>query len=353
MKCLFLLVCSISVTRIALASVPVDEAPYRLRRISASASAWADIDTLVPAAIPYAGYRLHVRDIQLLKQRKDQYLLRVTAVNTGARVINLGPGFPQHYLQTDFDESLLQSGLMPLAYSLRTALLESRFSLKVAESVSNLEFWVRVEKPPAKVIARTDKIEAKASEDAVRPVVRKPAAAPATPIPPAGSVDDRLYASTVALPPPPAPPAATTQRSPAAALAAAKALPCLDLSTASVRVAQQQRGSVMLQIELTNLGAAPLTAVSLGTGATIDIFLGGSNQVTNASQRLARVDLSARLGPSLSGGLATGETITLLERVDVSAATRYTRMIVTQIDPGQVIAECDETNNEASVLLKE
>ena len=311
------------------------------------------VDTLVPASISYAGYRLHVRDIQLLKQRKDQFLLRVTAVNTGARVINLGPGFPQHYLQTDFDEVLQQSGLMPLAYSLRMALLESRISLKVAESVSDLEFWVTADEPPAKVIARTDELEATASEDAVRPVVRKPAAIPTVTESQVSSADDRLYASTTALPPPAAPPASTLPLSPAAALAAAKALPCSDLATASVRVAQQQRGSVMLQIELTNLGPAPLTSVSLGTGATLDIFLGGSRQVTNASQRLARVDLSARLGPSLSGGLATGETITLLERVDVSAATRYTRMIVTQIDPGQVIAECDETNNEASVLLKE
>ncbi len=340
-KCLLILVCcAIQSTAIAADRV----APSR-GHCGVRAAGQALRDTLVPTTIPYAGYRLHLRDIQLLKQRKDQYLLRLTAVNTGARPIGLGPGFPQHILQTDFDEALRQSGLMPLAAPLRAALLESRLTLRVAESAGGLEFWVTTAKSDAPaLIARTDEFEplvsdpgAPAASGRLSPTERREAGA------------DRLYASTEPIP---ETPSTATPALPPLGIAVAKPAPCVDLAAASMRVTPSQRGSAMLQIEITNLGPGTLTALSLGTGASLTIYLGGSTTITNASQRLARIDLSSRLGPGLSAGLATGQTITLLERIDVSSVTRYTSTIVAQIDPGQVIVECDETNNEASLLLK-
>ncbi len=299
-------------------------------------------DTLVPADLAYRGYRLHLRDIALLKQRKDKYLFRLTAVNTGARPVTLGPGFPQHVLQTDFEDALLQSGFLPLAASLRAALLRSDLSLPVAESASGLEFWVSADQSVDEVIARTDDFEY--VPEAAAPTVKTSRGS--TP----AKDTDRLYAS--AAPIAPIGPPTMVADAQAEVQVRAEPSPCADLATASMKVTQRQRGSVMLQIELTNLGPALLTTADLGAGASLDIYLGGATSVTNASQRIARINLSSRLGPSLNAGLETGETITILERIDVSSATRYTSVVVAQIDPGQVIVECDETNNETSLLLK-
>ncbi len=290
------------------------------------------IDTLVPTTIAYSGYRLHLRDIVLLKQRKDKYLIGFTVVNTGARPLSFGPGFPQHFLQTDFEETLVQSGLLPLAPGLRAALLASRLDLDIGQSVRGVEHWVTADTPAQAVIARTDAFD-RSPSTAVR---RRDSATTLT----ASSVVTPETTST------------DVEKPSVGSVTKVSMASCVDIAVASLTVTQRQRGSVMLQIEITNLGPASLTTVSLGSGATLDLYLGGASTVTNASQRIARVNLSSRLGPSLNTGLATGASITLLERIDVSAATRYTKMLVAQIDPGQVIAECDETNNEASLLLK-
>ena len=338
----------------ALASVPLAGAGAvsAARAVLAKAPRPSAPDTLIPPHVPYKGYRLHVRDVQLLRQRRDRYLVSVRVVNTGSRAVGLGPGFPVHFLQTDFDDALAQSGLLPLAPGIRRALVDEALALEVAGEVDELEFWVTPAAPAAAPVARTDDI----APTYRRRLPKKPARARE---PDAESADrgegERLYASAKPVTPPsdpvpPSDPATASDPAPAASLAEDE--PCADLRVGAVEVLQRDRRSALVELAIVNDGRHALTREALGTGATLDVYLGGSEQVTAASERLARVNLSSRIGSSLGKGLQPGATITVTERLDLSSLTRYTRVLVAQLDPGQVVAECDETNNETSVVLK-
>ena len=282
-------------------------------------------DTLIPADVPYKGYRLHVRDAQLLKQRRDRYLVSVRVVNTGSRPVGLGPGFPVHFLQTDFDDALAQSGLLPLAPGIRQALVDAAVALEVAGALEALEVWVTPSGSASAPAASTDDIAPTYRER----LPRKPR--------PRSDEGERLYASAKPITPAPTPTANAA---------------CADLAVGGIEVLQRDKRSALVELTIVNEGTRALTRDALGTGATLDVYLGGSDAVTAASERLARVNLSSRLGSSLGSGLAPGASIGVTERLDLSALTRYTRVLVAQLDPGQVVAECDETNNESSTVLK-
>ena len=286
-------------------------------------------DTLIPASVPYKGYRLHIRDATLLKQKRNRYLVSVRVVNTGSQPVGLGPGFPVHFLQTAFDDALGQSGLLPLAPGLRQALIDGAVTLAPGASLEGLEVWVSPSAPEATPVARTDDFERTYRK-------RLPSG---TNTPTSEREEERLYASAKPV----------TTPSPGAAPANEA---CVDLEVAAIKVLRRDKRSALVEMSIVNSGAAALTRELLGTGTALDIYLGGSEAVTAASERLARVNLSTRLGSSLGDGLAPGRSVAITERLDLGSLTRYTRVLIAQLDPGQVVAECDETNNETSALLE-
>ena len=283
------------------------------------------VDTLIPTTVPYTGYRLHVRDAKLLRQKRNRYEVAVTVVNTGAKGVNLGPGFPTQLLQTVFDDALAGGGLLPLAPSLRKELLADEVELAPGATLRELTYWVEPTTRASSPAATTDPIE--------KQYRTRLKTAPAD----RDQRQETLYASAKPVTPPPAP---------------ATADACADLEIASLKVLARDRRSVTVEVAIRNAGSRPLTTGDLGTGTSLDLYLGGGPVITAASQLLTRVNLSARLGAGLGEGLVPGGAVALTERLDVSSATRYTRVLAAQLDPGQIVEECDETNNESTLLLE-
>ena len=271
-------------------------------------------DTLVPSDIAYQGYRIHVREIELLKQRKNRYLLRVDLVNTGKRAVGFGPGFPARFLQTDFDDSIVDAGLVALAEPLRAALLASDLKLESGDGVSDQEYWVIPGEAAKRPEARIDTFSRRAS-----PITRT-----------------RATTSS-----------AVTSSPPVAAA-------CPDLQVTKLAITQRSKSTLTLQLSVTNSGKLSIDKARAGAGATLDIYVGGSASITNASRLLARIALSDRLrGLGAGEGLAAGEVLTIVQVLDIAQVTKYNGVLTVQIDPGQVILECDETNNTSSLALFE
>lgn len=268
-------------------------------------------DTLVPSDIVYQGYRVHVRRVELLKQRKDRYLLRVEVVNTGKRAVGFGPGFPARFLQTDFDISLAQAGLFSLAGPLRDALLATDLKLEAGQAIAGQEFWVTPGEVTKVVEGRMDTFSRQAGM-----ITRSR---------PTASTSDLVTIPT-----------------------------CPDLSVSKVSISQRGKSSVTLQISLSNVGHSAIDKNRAGTGATLDIYVGGSDRITNASKRIQRFNLSEKLSAlNVGKGLGPGDIITLVEMIDITGVSKYNGVLTVQVDPGQVIIECDETNNTASLPLFE
>ena len=283
-------------------------------------------DTLLPADIEYQGYRLHIRQIDVVKQKGTAYLLRFDLVNTGKRSVSLGPGFPARYLQTVFDPTLQLGGLVPLAPGLRRALTKSRLELGVGAWVRDQEFWVTSDEPVQRARLQTDDF------------ARSPAA-------PRRSKED-FERST------PRGASAKTKETTAVAEKPADA-PCRDLAIADMRVVFQGKKSATVQLTLQNPSTQTIDFGSLPEGITVALFLSGATELSGSARRLTQIDLSSRLRHNASKSLPAGASITLVETCDTSESTRYTNILIGQLDGGQALAECDELNNQAHVLLSE
>ena len=284
-------------------------------------------DTLLPAEIVYQGYRLHIRNVEVVSQRDDRFELQFELINTGRRPIQFGPGFPTHYLQTVYDNSLGIGGLMPLAPAFRSTLSASDLKLEVGEWKRSLRLWISTTERPEQLSLKTDDFEptqprVRRNTPTTAPVVQQPSSSPAA-APVIRSSDETVIASSS----------------------------CSDLHISEVKVLLQAKGKATLQLYLTNDGSEPLFYAALPDGVTIDFYLGGSPNISASSRRIGRMDLTEQLAKLKSSSLRPTSQAVLIQRVDVSDATRYTGVITAQLDPGQLLVECDETNNMQHVLL--
>ncbi len=282
--------------------------------LSAKPAITTAADTLIPPNIPYEGYRIHVRQVKLVKQKQNRFLLRVALVNTGKRAIGFGPGFPGRLLQTDFDVAMAQGGLLSLAEPLRAAIMATSIKLEPGQEIIDQEYWLVPGEARKGPEARMDTFSRQASTIS-RAKSAKPIDAQVVPVAPVS---------------------------------------CADLVIETIKIAQRGKSKVTVQISVRNQGKARLDAKAAGEGGLLDVYVGGSERISNSSRRLARVELSTRIAGLAGGkGLAPNESLTLIETLDLSGVTKYNGVLVVQIDPGQVIAECDETNNTGSLLLFE
>ena len=279
---------------------------------STASSAFA-ADTLIPCDIDYQGYRVHVRDIRLLKQRRERYLLSVDVVNTGKRAVSFGPGFPSRLFQTDFDDALAHSGLLSLAGPLRAALLATAITLEPGEVAGEQKFWLEPGEASVRPVGRVDRIDT----DNATPARRRASVA----------VTDTAVVRAVAA-------------------------RCGDLHVDGLKVLQRNKSQATIQVQLVNAGTAALDTTDIRAGGVLDLYVGGATRVTNASRRLGRLELSERISALGGGaGLAPGESLTIVQAIDLASVTKYNAVLVVQVDPGQRISECDETNNSASLVL--
>ena len=290
-------------------------------------------DTVLPAGIEYSGYRLHIRAVELVKERRGRYLVRCDVVNTGRRPANMGPGFPVRFLQTVFDETLAAAGLVRLAIPLRTALTESREEFPVGAWREGLEFWLEPGEEeraaPRLTIDDFERRQVTGLKASRRPAER-------------ATTDDAGTASARDTP-------AATNSAPAASAR------CADLAIADMRVVERERQKATVQWTIVNRGSADLRVADLPPGLPLEVFLGGSPTISGSSRRVGQFDLTAAARKQLGedGAVAAGESLSLVEEVDTRAATRYTAVLTARLDPGQTLRECDETNNEASTVLED
>jgi len=271
----------------------------------------------MPNSIAYSGYRIYVRNISVVKQKGKEFLLQMELINTGKRPIAFGPGFPARYLQTRFDESLKASGLLSLGPQIREGILNTREKLEVGVWRKDFELTVRSDMEIEYKKYSKDDFERVAST-----INRRPTA-----------VDNGTRTQSAA--------SAKTDDD------------CVDLTLVSVEVLQQDKKKATVQLTIMNSGSTDLSLSTADQGLSLTVFVSGSPRLSSSSKRIKQINLSDRLSAQNQTVLSNGENIVLVERIDISEATRYTAVLIAQLDSGQVLSECDETNNERHALLFE
>ncbi len=295
----------------------------------------AEADTLLPNDISYQGYRIEIKNVRILKQRKGKYLMTMGIVNTGRRPVSFGPGFPMRLLQTQFDESLSAGGLIPLAEPIRAALTTTREKLAVGGSLDELELWIDPSVSAAEPELNVDRLDKSSSKKR-----RKNG----------GANDQPIEAIAAAKPDTDV----IVNEPPRAVFASTKTLEpanCGDLSFKSLRIVEQDRHFATIAFALTNSGTGTLDLRQLPTGTSMTLFISGTPSLSSSSRRVAQLDLAELLVKQASS-LPPSAVVEFVRQVDIRQATRYTSVLVAQLDSAQSVEECNETNNEGHVLLE-
>lgn len=275
-------------------------------------------DTLMPSSIDYAGYRVYIRKVTVLKQKGKEFLLGMEVVNTGKRPISFGPGFPARFLQTRFDESLGESGLLPLGLQIREGILNSRETLEVGDWKTGVELLVRSD-----VEIKHDELTKDDFDRVQTAIKRKKSPSPTV------QPNENQSAS------------AKTQQD------------CIDLTLSEVKILQENKKIATVQLTISNSGSKDFPLKEINEGLSLTLFVSGSPRISSSSKKIKQINLAELLSTQGKLALAPGENIALVERVSVTDATRYTAVMIAQLDSGQVVSECSETNNEGHVLLFE
>lgn len=289
--------------------------------------------------IDYIGYRLYLTHFELLKEKKGYLYIKLSAINTGNKKMVLGKGAAQVFPVVKFDESIQTAGLNDFQTEIYYKLLEEKVTVPIGGISTNIEL---------KLLA--DATDSVVDQQETPAVVATPAVEAAEPT-----------ASPAVEPSPlPASETSTTQveKTPAVAAKPEVAEPaeteaaCADLILQNITILKRSKNAVTLQYELTNQGAG---AAALVRGVKKDQESIAIRAHLSSSEKLTRgaIVLESTFLHGEEITLGGGETYTGQLKLSLHKLTKFTPVLILELDAFEFVQECDEHNNLSRVQLLE
>ena len=290
--------------------------------------------------VEYQGYRLYLTHFEQIKEKKGLLYLQLSAINTGNQAMPLGKGPAQIIPVVSFDPSVEQAGLAAYQEEIFYALLEEKMTIPIGAIRTKIE--LRIEPGSKKTLA-------------------EPALAVKSPPPPQAEAPEMetLSAATqapVANTPP------TLSKEPLAQEASPAAIPvveeapaeesCSDLVLQNIQVLKRRKNTIVLEYQLTNrgFGKAPVVVgrKKEQQGLAIRANLSSTEKLTRGAIPLGGIFLE---GDELT--LASGESYTGTLKLDLHKLTKFTPILILELDAYEFVDECNEENNLSTLLLLE
>ncbi len=241
----------------------------------------------------YTGYRLELTNIRLVKQTKDANVINFDVTNTGAEHLVVGSKASLNLnIQIIFEDSFLAADTANFRQAIKNKLLQTPMYLAIGETKQFKKFIFSTFQPDEKMKIPSDK-----------------------------SIAEKIG--------------------------------CPDLIIDTIIVTQLKKKSAQIQFRLVNKGNA--------TALVFDAQKAGSEPVAilaylNGTQVLSRSALNVggiKMKNMLKNAeLRSRESVFLTMKLDLSDKTRFTQVLILQIDPYLQLDECDKTNNNFSIILK-
>jgi hypothetical protein len=274
-------------------------------------------DTLPSTNPDYKGYRLAITDFSVDRQM-DWVNVQFTAINTGRKDIILSKNDSKSLIVLNLDE--LSSNLNFEKYKnvFIKKLLKSDLEIKAGDALHDRQLKINANNLPAEV--EKDMLPAKI------PTVEQ---------------NDHL-ASTVAT----------------------KGISenikddsnCSDLIIESISIVKKSKNAVTLKYKIKNQGKLPVSITgktkSKEDNLAITIHMSSSEKLTRGSIAIGATFLkNEKQIPD--GKLYPGKSLTEEIKIDIRSMTRFTPIIILEIDPYLSVQECNETNNLNHIKVKE
>lgn len=311
------------------------------------------------------GHRLHLTNIEIIKQKSKSAQIYIDIVNTGRFDIKTGKGKRLPYLELTYDNSLADNDLDGYETDIRKALLgrdvkvkvgetKKRFFLKFkktnripsapintsslasakpkSEPVASTEIMIPAdEKPEMPQVEKREKKKKEEAEKKVKPKKKKKS-----------KKGEELFEAPV-----------FESKSLEEILAEKET--CPDLIIESMELVKFNDKKAVVEYTLKNVGKGPAAiydpndkkAPALGIRA----YISGSDQITKGSLNIGGFYSERGLEKS-AGMLDPNESLTETIEIDIRRKSRYMKVLIFSADAFLKLQECDRTNNTYHIVLE-
>ncbi len=129
---------------------------------------------------------------------------------------------------------------------------------------------------------------------------------------------------------------------------------CPDLRIESIRVVKQKRNYITIEYTIKNNGKGPAniegSSKSPDDNIAVKAFMTSSSKLTKGALVLGGAVVENR--SKNAGPLLPGETHTTKIRLDTNTMTKFTPVIILELDTFGQVRECDETNNKNHIKVR-
>ncbi len=271
----------------------------------------------------YLGMRVHLHDIQVSKLSEDWFKISFIAINTGREDLRFGELHLSHLknLLVNYDDSFADHPLAPFQAEIEENLKYQDLTVLAGKMLDRKEMKVKVQgvnqlKAAADVVL-TDKGSGKKKqqgEDSFSINV--------------GNSDENepLYDKNT----------------------------CPDLAIDSIRIIKVSKNSVTLEYTITNHGKGPANMMghkkALEDNVAIKAHMGSSGKLNRGAISLGGSFIK-NLPKEKNGLLEVNESLTGTIKLALHKMTRFTPVIILELDTYQSVRECNERNNRNHIKL--
>ena len=289
---------------------------------STTAHSMVSVDSLPMPQKEYKGMRVHLHDIQISKKETDWVKITYVPINTGRADLRFGKAHVDHLknLVIDFDEDFYASNLADLRAEIEKNLYYEDLTVFAGAIHQKKEMKIETK---GYAVALNEELMEKGSGSSSK------------------KSDEGSFSINVG-------------QSDEASNFLDKTT-CPDLIISEVKILKQSKKSVTIEYTIANQGKGPANLLGEKKGNQDNVAFKAHLSRSSKLNRGAIVvggDFVKDLPKEKNGLLQAGESHTGTIKLDIRKMTRFTPVIILELDTYQNVRECDERNNRNHVKVE-
>ena len=281
----------------------------------------------------YTGYRVYLANLRVLQQSDNMLKIAFQTVNTGRQDLEFGQENTESMqkMVVRFDPVFEQGKMQPHLNDIITALKREEFAVVAGKISPKREMEVSLNNGNSGAAPAPSEIVTEISTPT-----------PTTPTPTTPTVIEEKE------------PVIETTSTPIDESVYYDPQTCPDLQIEAIRVAKQKKNYIIIEYTIKNIGKGPANlegnTKSKDDNIAVKAFMTSSSKLNKGALVLGGDVVGNR--SKNAGPLMPGESHTTKIRLETNSMTKFTPVIILELDTFGQVRECDETNNKNHIKVR-
>jgi len=285
---------------------------------------------------PYKGYRVYLANLEVLQQTDETLKVAFRAVNTGRQDLEFGKEHTESMqkMVVRFDPIFENGKMQPHLTDIINSLKRQEFAVVAGKIGARREMEVKLSSGNSGAAPASSETMSDVSSPTSTTPIAEPTTTPA--------VEENTETETV------------TENSIQDESLYYDPETCPDLRIESIKVVKQKKNFVIIEYTIKNTGKGPAhiegNSKSEEDNIAVKAFMTSSSKLTKGALVLGGDIVKSR--SKKPKPLLPGESHTTKIRLDINSMTKFTPVIILELDTFGQVRECDETNNKNHVKVR-